>query len=172
VEVLDPATDSVRVIGHVGAVDPQNGSLTVVGFRVQVLPATITTDETSQPKSIGDVAVGDNISVEGGPVGDVIVAGRVDTYTNGSGPSITQVMTRVASYANPDIQVMGRTISTNATTTVSEDCVGEKDRPWLFDTAAQGSINQLRMEVFGPVNGELVATHIDVDDGACYPWDY
>lgn len=170
--VLEPASANISIVGPVDALDVQNGSLSVLGFPVQVLPATVLADETRQPHPFADVALDTVVTASGGPVGDLLVAGRITTYTNGNEPATAKISTRIASYTDPDIHVLGRKITTDPTTSVAEDCVGDKDLPWLFDAAARGLINQLRMEVSGPATGEIVATHIEVDDGACSPWDY
>jgi hypothetical protein len=167
VTALATASDDIQVTGSVGAVDSSNSSLTVLGFQVQVTPAALVVDATGQPARIADIGVGDTVSVSGGPVGDLIVAARVDT--SGGQPSL---WARTASYAEPDIRILGQTVVTDASTPVDEDCVGTRDQAWLFEAASSGSIDQLRIDVSGTGADTIFTDHIDVDDGACSPWDY
>ncbi len=162
VELLDVATDRVSVTGPVDAVDVQNASLSVLGFPVQLLPATVVVDDTMQAKGIDDIQIGDALSVVGGPVGDLLVAGRVSTHASGA-----SIATRIASYADPDIRVLGQTIHTDATTAIYEDCVGQRDQRWLFDVATDPLIHSLQIGVSRVTADETLATRVDVDTGAC-----
>ena len=167
VELLASTTDRIAVTGPVDAVDVPNRSLSVLGFPVQVQPATVVADDTLGRKQIDDIRIGDVVSAIGGPVGDLLVAGRIDTHADGA-----SILTRVAEYADPDIRVLRRTIHTDAMTVVFEDCVGQRDQGWLFDVAADSLIYELRVGLVREPAGEIRAARIDADAGACRPWDY
>ncbi len=162
---LPPASNRMYVYGPVGHVDVQNGSLNILGFPIQALPATSIIDAYERRSRLDDIDIDDAVFVVGGPVKDLLVAGYIDPAPDVSEPIPFLIGTRVAQYADPEIHVLGRTIHTDSTTVVFEDCVGRRDQRWLF--AVSSSIAQVRMEVSQGSGGEIFATRVDVDTGVC-----
>ncbi len=164
VQRIAVTSEAYGVTGTAEAVDTGSNALSVLGVAVQVLPTTRIVDEQGLPKRISDIRVGDTVTVMGGWVGDPLVAEDIGIY--GDQPSITA---RAPSFADPEVHALGRTILTDETTAVFEDCVGERDQRWLFEFAAQSTV-ALRAQVSQGDGGEIFATRIDVDSDACYWW--
>jgi len=159
--------ESFQVSGPVDTLDAPNDSLHVLGFPVQLLPTSQVMDDASRPKSLDDIEIGISVTAGGVPVGDVIVAGSLQAPSDNE-PSIK---TYRATFAAPEIHVLGRTILTSPATPVFEDCVGERDQPWLFEAAVDNATGIL-VTVSVPDGDDLIATRIDADTGACDPWGY
>jgi len=162
--VQDAASDDLSVAGPLTEVDVESGSLGVLGFPIQVLPATVVSDQLQRPSRIDTIQKGDTIRVSGGPVGEILVAGRVSIFAYD--PATPQIATRLADFSRPEIHVLGRTILTTEATPVFEDCVGERDQAWLFETAAKSSIYFMHAAVLPDDDGDFIATRI-VDDVRC-----
>jgi hypothetical protein len=170
VEELPVTSRRVELAGTVSASDLQNDALAILGFRVQATPATIVTDRDQPhlPRHVADIQIGDEMYAIGGSVGDVLVAGWI-----GGSSDQSLISTPFATYADPEIHVLGRTILTDPTTRVSEDCVGERDQRWLFEAADDNAIRRLRIGLLPDTDSHPTqALRVFVDTGACSPWDY
>jgi hypothetical protein len=162
VRVLDPTFDTILLVGPVGAANAQDGSMSVLGFPIQISPAAAISDQSGQPMRVGDLAIGDTVAVEGGAVGDVLVAGRINAAA-----ANLQIIARNVTFDEPAIHLLGRTILTNQATTVSGNCEGEMDLRWLFDVAAKVPIATIHFEVSQTSTDELLATRVEVLTVSC-----
>ncbi len=171
VVVMEPASYDAYVAGPVDAVDPQNAALTVFGLPIQVSPTAVVSDGTGQASDINEIEIGDTVSVAGDLVADLLVAGRIRTYTDADKPSIAQITTRAATYADPEVRLLQRTFLTDAATAVSESCVGERSVQWLFETVVDFPNALLRIDVPDVTAAQPLVTRVELDTNAC-GWDY
>ena len=129
--------DTTSLIGTVESIDAGSGSVTVLGFLVQTSPATYISSDVppwinTDKLDLTDLAIGDTVTVAGGLLGDSIVADRLTR--EGAGARI-RMMDFVL--ADPALVFMGRSIQTDALTTVLncgyyDDACTAADLSWLF----------------------------------------
>lgn len=164
-----------EITGRVSAIDVAGGSITVLGFPVQVIPATLVVDAQEQPDRLSDIGIGDTVTVAAGLVGTAVVAGKIGTF--GTGQSIVSNyvdggFTDTVIMRDSEIRILGRTFVTNASTPIFEDCTGARSPEWLLEVYHQTVINSIRIEVPDESPGPIAPVRIDVATEACHPWDY
>jgi len=133
--------DTTALDGPIAAIDADAGSITVLGFTVQVTPATgITADLQpwigSDTLELTDFAVGDFVAARGGVFGQTIVADRLSSAGLG-----TRIRMMNYDLADPAIVFLGRSIRTDPSTAVLicegySDYCDPADTAWLFENAA------------------------------------
>lgn len=112
-----PAVPSaIAVSGTVDSIDAANDSFTVLGFAVQGVPATLSTDDSGAPSEVADILrVGDDVTVRGDPVGSVIIAGSIATHSGEATVSFGGG-SRFVSSDDTVITVLGQPVLIDATT--------------------------------------------------------
>jgi len=160
-------THRLGLAGSVTAVDVANHEVDVLGFRVQVSPATQTTVALWPSPDVDalvfdELAVGDAIRVSGEELGSVVLAGTI--VSDGSAPLV-----RTLDYvlSEPAIEVAGQSILTNDATQVNFcDDAGSITVADFFATAWSEQAATLLISV-DPNVTPLVALQVEV----CVPDD-
>ncbi len=120
-EVSPQPEPTITLSGPIETIDPAHGALTVRGVRVQVTPATQITpvQETffESAMSIGDLKVGDVVTVRGGLLLTTVAATSVV-----KGASTSDFRTTVFSLSRPALEIAGQIILTDGAT-VNTGCL-------------------------------------------------
>jgi hypothetical protein len=113
-------------------------TLGVLGFTVQASPATHIS-EVLYPRvgtstfHIGELSIGETVTVHGGALGDLMVAGQLARTGEGR-----RIISSQYDLANPDILMLDQKIQTDAATTVEEcdldDICVTHESDWLFSS--------------------------------------
>ncbi len=161
---ITQASSTSRTIGLAGqitAIDPTQGDILVLGYRVHVSPAThITADPDAYFEALAfdSLTVGDAVEISGQPHGAGI---RADTIVRQGDANIVKVLDYTL--AEPAIEAAGRTILTQDATRV-DLCDGDgamMGLGWLFGTAWSDLDTWLVVEV-DPNSEPLIAERVIV----------
>jgi len=135
--LLWPAS-TTTLVGPVDSIDAATGTLRVLGYTVQTSPATHVSEYQypgvgTETLDLGELATGDTVTVGGGALGDLMVAGWISRIGEGR-----YIRSSQYDLADPDILIMNQEIQTDASTTVEEcdldDICVIHGADWLFSS--------------------------------------
>ena len=158
------STGGIGLAGPVDAVDPANGSLSILGISVQTSPATLLATEVnpwlgSGTFALSDLTLGSTVTVQGGVLDGQVIASNLALA--GSGARIDGSILYF-DLEEPFVRFLGLNIETDVSTTVldcglmGDGCVAS-DITWLFTSAQLGGM-LVEIEMIG---SELRAISIE-----------
>lgn len=163
----DYRSRSVSLTGPVSAIDPVTGALTLFGFRIQPSELTSWTDDSgaaAPTMSANDLRVGDTVDASGtyGGIPGLLFASSV-RRVSAIGPGI-----RGWQFVRdePKIVMLGRSILTDATTTV-DVCGAPSNAATLFSMSGY-AIEELKIGLSAVESDPLRATRVTINDGNCW----
>ena len=163
----DYRSRSASLTGPVSAIDPVTGALTLSVFRIQPSELTSWTDDSgaSAPTmSANDLRVGDMVDASGtyGGITGLLLASSVRRVSaNGPGIRGWQFVRD-----EPEIVMLGRSILTDATTTV-DVCGAPSNAATLFSMSGY-AIEELKIGLSAVEADPLRATRVTINDGNCW----
>ena len=149
---------TVEIEADIQAVDPENGTLVLLGLTVSLDNQTVVfdgRDEDIPGFGIKDLMIGDRVAVIGNPVGSEIIAIRVERKSASSEVSLKGPVTSIAA---PTIQIL----SVGAITTEETDFENSDDRP----ISASEFFGQLEIGTVIEVDGILTSGNVILTEEA------
>lgn len=165
------------ILGPIDAIDPEFGTLSILGFRVQPSITTHVVDEADQTLSIADLRIGDKVYAGGSAPDEGLMMANSLARRTASSRSMLRAFDYHVTLADPIIDLYGRQILTDGSTEFywannSNHALARLDRTQFFSGSRNwpfwDKICRPSVAVtLANVGDELTASTVVVEPGYC-----